>query len=353
MPRRTIRLRLTTLYGGLFLLSGTVLLVITHVLSRTVFEPPRPVINGLLPPPPIGPLGEADDAIGPAMVALAFMSLVAIGLGWLVAGRILRPLRLITATTRHISSENLHERLSVPAPDDELKDLGDTIDALLQRLETAFEAQKRFVANASHELRTPLTVQRAMIEVAIADPDANAETLRTTCQELLAVGQQQERVIEALLTLAHSQQGLSHRAQVDLAAVAHQVAAGHPEVTTLLGPAWTSGDPRLVERLLTNLVDNARRYNVPDGQCVVTTSTQDEAAVVSVTNAGPEIPESKIPRLLQPFQRMTADRTGEHSGLGLSIVAAIAKAHDAVLHVRPNPGGGLHIEVRFPASRSA
>src|SRR5207249_2339662 len=135
------------------------------------------------------------------------MSLVAVGLGWLVAGRILRPLRLITAMTRHISSENLHERLAVPAPDDELKDLGDTIDGLLERLETAFEAQKRFVANASHELRTPLTVQRAMIEVAIADPDADVETLRTTCQELLAVGQQQERVIEALLTLAHSQQG--------------------------------------------------------------------------------------------------------------------------------------------------
>jgi signal transduction histidine kinase len=352
MPRRSIRLRLTMLYGGLFLLSGTGLLVIMYVLSQTVFVVP-PAPTGLFPQP-LPPLLETshwlDQAVAQAAVALAIMSVLAVGLGWLMAGRILRPLRLMTATTRFISADNLHQRLAVQGPDDELKDLGDTIDGLLARLETAFDAQKRFVANASHELRTPLTLERTMIEVALADPDASAGTLRATCEELLTVGQQQERLIEALLTLAHSQQGLAQRTGVDLATITALVLRrpSEPPISAALSPAATVGDPRLIERLVANLVDNALRYNTVDGQVTVTTWTRAWSAVVSVTNTGPPVPAEEIERLLQPFQRMTADRTGEHSGLGLSIVAAIAKAHNAILTIRPGPAGGLHVEVAFP-----
>jgi signal transduction histidine kinase len=220
-------------------------------------------------------------------------------------------------------------------------------------------AQRRFVANASHELRTPLTLERAMIEVALADPGATADSLRATCEEVLAAGQQQERLIEALLTLARSQQGLHHREPVDLAAIAAAVMqARQPEahsrglrVDAILSPAPASGDPRLIERLVTNLVDNALRHTTPHGRVKVLTATRTGRAVLSVTNTGSPVPADQIQRLLQPFQRLATDQTGEHDGLGLglSIVAAIATAHNAVLIARPALGGGLDIEVTFPA----
>jgi signal transduction histidine kinase len=268
-----------------------------------------------------------------------------------MAGRILRPLRVMTATTRQISEDNLHHRLAIQGPDDELKDLGDTIDGLLARLEAAFEAQKRFVANASHELRTPLTLERAMLEVALADPGATAESLRATCEDVLEAGQHQERLIEALLTLARSQQGINQRAPVDLASIAaaalHRPAA-ELSISTSLSPAPTAGDAKLIERLITNLLDNALHHNVPGGHVTVTTATTPGHAVFSISNTGPDIPQTEIHRLLQPFQRMTVDRTGERSGLGLSIVAAIAKAHNAILDARPGTDGGLTVNVIFP-----
>lgn len=351
MPRRTIRLRLTLLYGGLFLLSGIGLLVILFTLSATVFDAPAIVpfpapLRPLGPPPP----GRADDAIAQGALALAITSVIAIGLGWLMAGRILRPLRVMTATTRQISEDNLHQRLAIDGPDDELKDLGDTIDGLLSRLESAFEAQKRFVANASHELRTPLTVERAMLEVALADPHASAESLRTTCEDVLEAGRHQERLIEALLTLARSQQGITHRAPVDLALItasALRRPSGIP-VAMSLNPALTLGDARLIERLITNLLDNAQQHNIPGGTVSVTTSAIPGHAVFSITNTGPDIPDTEIQRLLQPFQRMTTDRTGERTGLGLSIVVAIAKAHNAILDARPGTDGGLTVNAIFP-----
>jgi signal transduction histidine kinase len=351
MPRRTIRLRLTLLYGGLFLACGIALLVIMYVLSVTAFSAPGPLSGPPLPPlPPVEPTAHPGETLAQAGIALGIMAVIAVGSGWWMAGRILRPLRTMTAATRHISSESLHQRLAVQGPDDELKDLGDTIDGLLARLETAFDAQKRFVANASHELRTPLTLERAMIEVALADPDAGVETLRATCEELLTVGQQQEHLIESLLTLAHSQQGLDHRSPADLATITATVLRRPSDlpISAALAQAPTSGDPQLIERLATNLVDNALHYNTMDGRVEVTTSTKAGRAVLSVTNTGPHVPAREIQRLLQPFQQMVTDRTGDHSGLGLSIVAAISKAHNAILDIRPRDDGGLHIEVAFP-----
>lgn len=352
MPRRSIRFRLTLLYGGLFLACGAALLVIMYVLKVAAFDIPAPPVDPGVPPLPplVVPVMHTGDTVAQAGIALSIMAVIAVGSGWWMAGRILQPLRTMTAATRHISSENLHQRLAVQGPDDELKDLGDTIDSLLARLEAAFDAQKRFVANASHELRTPLTVERAMIEVALADPDAGAEMLRATCEELLTVGRQQERLIESLLTLAHSQQGLAHRAPVDLAAVTATVLRRPTDlpISAALTTAVTAGDPELIERLVTNLVDNALSYNTTDGRVEVTTSTKPRWAVLSVTNSGPHVPAEEIQRLLQPFQQMAADRTGDHSGLGLSIVAAISKAHNAILDIRPRPGGGLRIEVAFP-----
>jgi signal transduction histidine kinase len=298
-----------------------------------------------------------------SVIALAIMVVVAIWLGWLMAGRVLRPLRTMTAAARRISEVNLHERLAMPGPGDELKDLGDTIDELLARLEGAFDAQRRFVANASHELRTPLTVERVMLETALADPDATAESMRATFVDLLATSQQQEQIIQALLTLARSQRGLEHREPFDLAAVTGEVlSARYPEAQRLglrieasLAPAMSTGDPQLAQRLVANLADNALRHNVADGWIDVATGIRAGQSVIWVANSGPLVPENEVSRLFQPFQRGGDDRTARPDGagglgLGLSIVNAIAAAHGAIVKGRAQPAGGLGIEVAFPVA---
>jgi signal transduction histidine kinase len=286
------------------------------------------------------------------------MAVLSIGLGWFVAGRALRPLRTITATARDISAANLHERLALAGPDDELKELGDTFDALLERLEASFQAQRRFVANASHELRTPLARQRALVQVALADPDATTHSLRGAHERVLASETQLERLIEALLTLSRGQAGLNRREGFDLADVTSQVllprrseaARRGLELHDALSPAPATGDARLVERLVANLVDNALRHNLPDGRVEVATKTEAGHAVLSVTNTGPTVPVAAVDQLIQPFQRLAPERTTrEGVGLGLSIVHAIATAHDATLRLRPHPQGGLHVDVSFPA----
>jgi signal transduction histidine kinase len=300
-------------------------------------------------------------------IAVGVMAAVSIILGWLVAGRILRPLQAMTTATREISEHDLDRRLAMPGPGNELTDLADTIDGLLGRLQAAFDAQRQFVANASHELRTPLTLERTMLEVALADPEATAATLRATCEDVLAAGQQQERLIEALLTLARSQRGLDHRDPVDLAEIARKVLPAHqpgapgphadgPSIRAELVPAPIAGDPRLAERLVANLADNALRYNRPGGWVRVTTGTRNGHAVLLVANSGPEVPADQVERLLQPFQRLSPNRAGEvggsgGSGLGLSIAAAIASAHDAAISAQPGPDGGLSIEVIFADRR--
>ncbi|HEU5420607.1 MAG TPA: ATP-binding protein [Streptosporangiaceae bacterium] len=301
---------------------------------------------------------ELEQLLVVSGIALAIMSVVAIGLGWLMSGRVLRPLRSITAAARRVSASNLHHRLALHGPDDELRELGETFNGLLSRLEGAFGAQRQFVANASHELRTPLARQRTLLEVALADPARSAGSLQAACERVLAAGEQQERLIEALLTLARSQRGLDRREDVDLRAAAAEALQAHsPEarrrdlrVHTSLQPARTAGDPGLAERLAANLVDNAVRYGSAGGWIEVSTGLRGGSAVLSVTNSGPVIPPAEVGRLFQPFQRLGAERTGVRGGqgLGLSIVAAIAAAHDARLSAHALPAGGLAVELWFP-----
>ncbi|MGH2871661.1 MAG: sensor histidine kinase, partial [Solirubrobacteraceae bacterium] len=280
-----------------------------------------------------------------------------IALGWLVAGRVLRPLRAMTATARQISERNLHERLAIDGPRDELKDLADTLDGLLERLQVAFDAQRRFVANASHELRTPLTLQRALIEASLGDPAATLESVRSNQKRLLAIGEQQERLLEALLTLASSERGIDHRQPVDLAEVTDTVLLTLRSEADRLGlrlqtsiaHARITGDPGLLECLVANLLENAVDYNIRGGHVDVVTGTKAGRAFLSVANSGPVITPEQVTRLLEAFQRLDrTHHTNNHHGLGLSIVRAIADAHHATVTTRPQPHGGLRIEVTFP-----
>lgn len=409
LPRRTVRLRLTALYGGLFLVSGAALLAVTYGLVAGAVDRPPTVLKRevtVAAPSPSAPAGRApgNEGTGPAEpgdraamdtamaalqkdvqrtvdqqksamlhtllvqsgIALGLMSLTSVLLGWVVAGRVLRPLRTITSTAQDISATSLHRRLALAGPQDELRELGDTFDALLARLDGSFQAQRQFVANASHELRTPLARQRVLGQVALADPEPTVESLRTAHERILAAGQQQERLIEALLTLARGHAGLDERHPFDLArlareAVAARATAAHERQVTLrpsTGAAVSSGHRALAERLVANLLDNAIRYNVPGGHVDITTDTQAGRAVLTVANVGPDVPADAVERILLPFQRLGPARTGsgargassEGFGLGLSIVSAIASAHDATLTAAPRPGGGLVVTVGFPTA---
>jgi signal transduction histidine kinase len=291
-------------------------------------------------------------------IILAAIAVVAAAIGWIIAGRVLRPLSTITAAARRIAASSLHERLALHGPDDELKELGDTLDGLFARLEASFEAQRRFAANASHELRTPLTRERALLQVTRADPAASAGTWQAVSLELLASNAEQERLIEALLTLASSEAGPGEREPLDLAAITSEaLAAPRPEISRLgltvhadVQPAVLDGDLTLIQQLAANLIDNAVRHNIPGGDVRVATGTSNGRAVLSVTNSGPVIPPAEVSRLFQPFQRLgprPARRDGGH-GLGLSIVRAIATAHGAAIGARARPGGGLAVDVTFP-----
>ena len=287
------------------------------------------------------------------------MTVLSVALGWLVAGHVLRPLRSITASAQRISASNLHERLALAGADDEFKELGDTLAGLLSRLEASFEAQRRFVANASHELRTPLTLERTLLQLAPADPGTTRASLRSTSEELLLYGEAQERLIEALLTLATSEQGLETSHPVDLSAITERtVQSARPEARGLgvslerdIQPASTTGDPRRVERLVANLVHNALRHNTPGGSARVRTGTRGDLAYLSVSNTGPVVDAVDIERLFQPFQRLDGPRLSQSHGhgLGLAIVKAAATAHNATVVTKARSGGGLAIEVRLVA----
>lgn len=367
--RRTVRGRLTLLYGLLFLASGVVLLAITYGLVRHgssagVKAVPAEGGPGLpLPGSNSSIVSEQRSTdlrrlLAGSAVALAFMGVLSIVLGRLVAGRVLSPLRAMATATQEISERNLHRRLAVAGPEDELKKLGDTIDGLLGRLQGTFDAQRRFVANASHELRTPLTVNRAVLEMSLSDPNADVESLRAACKQVLEEGRHQEDLIDALLLLARSQRGLDRREQVDLAGVVADVLAAHEsdvqarglQLERSLSPASLAGDPLLTKQLVTNLVENALYHNMPGGRASVSVQAQDGQATLKVVNTGPVIGTGEVDRLLQPFQRHAPERTGEHDGvgLGLSIVQAIVDAHNAVLTIQAEPFGGLNVEVRFP-----
>jgi signal transduction histidine kinase len=403
LPRRTVRLRLTVWYGGLFVVSGAVMLTITNLLVRHAtgsylfFQSSNNgstatgvIGSGGVPPPDLG----APPASGPtviakqgqqeaarllaeahrqhtievhqlliqSLIALAIMSVLSIALGWVVAGRALRPLRTITTAARDISSSNLHARLALSGPDDELKELGDTFDALIARLERSFQSQRQFVANASHELRTPLTLQHALLEAALLDPDATLQGWRAAASRALAANQEQERLIAALLTLARSERGFSHREPLDLSVVTSLVLDSREadfdrhtlHLSAGLDAAPTMGDPALAERLVANLIDNALRHNIAGGRVEVATGVRGGGAVFSVRNTGPVLASSEIDRLFEPFQRAEVGRTSRDGGLGLglSIVQAIATAHDAGISVRAQATGGLEVIVQFPLAVS-
>jgi len=393
LPRWTARLRLTLLYGSLFTVCGAGLLGFTFWLfyRRTAGETIVPTsaavgtpgVQGssrsqvVLPPaacrhmPPPSLVGcveryaqqrahafDLHTLLVQSGFALAMMAVLAFLLGWLVAGRVLRPLRAITATARRISATSLHERLALAGPDDEFKDLADTLDGLFARLEASFTAQRNFVASAAHELRTPLTLDKTLLQVALRNPRSTAEQWRTTGAELLESGQQQERILEALLTLATSEAGVGRCETADLAKVARGCLASAAaeagrrglDVATSLGPAPVLGDPDLITRLVANLVDNAVRHNVPGGTIELETARRDGHAMLSVTSSGPVIPPGEIARLLQPFQRLAARSSdGDGHGLGLAIARSIATAHGGTLTARARPSGGMHVQVRIPA----
>jgi signal transduction histidine kinase len=357
LPRTTVRGRLTLLYGGLFLACGAALLGITYLVVDRTF--PSVNFTSLAGTAALdAQRADLHRLLVVSVVALAVMVVVSLALGWVVAGRVLRPLRTITATTRQISEDNLHQRLALEGPPDELKDLSDTIDGLLARLDAAFEAQRRFAANVSHELRTPLTVGRTLLEMILGDPDANVESFRTICQDVLEASGQQEQLIEALFMLARSQRGLDRRQPLDLAVIAAEVTHARQTVAMAEGlsldvsvrSASCSGDPHLIQRLVSNLVDNALHYNRPGGNVQVLVDTQAGQARIRVTNTGTHVPPDQVSRLLEPFQRMATDRAGNHDGLGLglSIVAAVANSHHATLNAHPGTDGGLDIQVTFP-----
>jgi signal transduction histidine kinase len=374
-PRRTARLRLTVWYGGLFLASGAALLAVTYALVVQAFigntagnalcarpgEPSRCHVIGAGQARAIAVQQHAAvlyELLTRSAATLAVAAALSIALGWFIAGRVLRPIRTITAAAREISAASLGERLALRAPDDELKELADTFDGLLARLEASFAAQRQFIANAAHELRTPLARQRVISQVALADPGATIETLSAAHERVLASGAEQQRLIDALLALARGQAGLDQREPIDLAEVTGQILATRRRdadrrnliLRAVLGPALAAGSPRLAGQLVVNLVDNALRHNVAGGRVDIVTNTVNSRAVLSVANTGPAVPAGAVDWLFQPFQRLAADRVsrGEGVGLGLAVVQAIADAHGACISARPQDSGGLQIEVTFP-----
>ena len=388
LRRRTVRFRLTALYCCLFFPSGVALVAITYVLivliqdkkaighlktvGHLVVQSPQGGSTTVAVAPhgggttlmtvALGPhqitLDSSELIVGSSIVLLAMIA-ASVLFGWVAAGRILQPLRVMTTTTRQISERNLHERLALAGPDDELKDLGDTIDGLIARLEAAFDSQRRFVANASHELRTPLMLSQTLLQVALADPAITLDSLRAACEQAVDAGKDQAQLIDALLTLARSQRGLDHRGPIDLTAVVNDALNAHEpsatarglQIDAALDHVEVSGDTRLIYRLVSNLLDNAIRYNLTGGRIEVNLAATITEATLTVTNTGPPIPPNQVSRLLEPFQRAAADRTASPNGLGLglSIVADIAEAHGASLDVHPRPEGGLTVAVSFPA----
>ncbi|MEV7961742.1 sensor histidine kinase [Oerskovia paurometabola] len=424
--RPTLRARLTAVYAVAFVVAGAVLIAVLYVLLATAIDR-QPVDSvglavGAVEASDLGTYSTLDpsltaeltagqtfplhaaETVDPAMplssaadpfadlrrvvelnnqeardatlrnvltwsiLALLGIGVLAVGFGWVMSSRALAPLHRITATARRVADDNLHERIAHTGPDDELKDLADTFDQMLERLDRAFDGQRRFVSNASHELRTPLTITRTVLEVALDDPGTHddARHLGTT---LLAVNARQERLIEGLLTLAAVDQAPLVPEPVDLAEVAAQALAtagtaardGGVDLHLDAETTPTQGDAVLLERLVQNLVDNAVRYNEPGGRVAVATRPGPAGSVeVAVSNTGPVVPSYEVEALFEPFRRLgrdgaVADRRGGYVrggvGLGLSIVRSVAAAHGGQVTAEPREGGGLTVVARLPGTR--
>jgi signal transduction histidine kinase len=380
--RLSVRARLTGLYGLLFVASGALLLTIvggvtvsrvsaTHVApgaqpSGSALRHARAEIQLLRAQVALDSHSQSTvphQLIFASFIALGFMALLSIGLGWLVAGRALRPVREMTETAQRISEDNLNERLEVTGPRDELKELGDTIDGLLQRLEAAFNAQRRFVANASHELRTPLSTMRASIDVALAKPEpAPAQTVALAARLRVELDRV-DALLEAFLVLARAQhRELAGRAVLPLDYVvsaalsdrAAAIGARNLTVADYAGPggAWVAGSQALLSRMVENVIDNAIVHNTDGGWITIVTSADDGTARLSIENGGALLTQQQATELAQPFRRFGADRTGSDkgSGLGLSIVAAIAEAHGGHVDLRARAAGGLLVTIELPVA---
>ncbi|HEV7625330.1 MAG TPA: ATP-binding protein [Streptomyces sp.] len=384
--RPTIRIRLTLLYGGMFLIAGMVLLTIIYLLAAQALHegsklPFRilnanaqltsdscPGLTGTLPSEQfMERLGDCTDAqraialdelLQRSLLALLGLAVAAFAFGYVMAGRVLAPLGRITRTARQVAGSDLHKRIELEGPDDELKELSDTFDDMLDRLDRAFTAQQRFVANASHELRTPLAINRTLLEVQLSDPQASPE-LQQLGKTLLATNERSELLVEGLLLLARSENEIIDRKPVDLAEVAgHAVEQMRAEAESkgmeLRGvrqPAYVQGNGVLLERVALNLVQNAVRYNQRDrGWVAVATEAVPGHAVLVVENTGPAVPAYEIDNLFEPFRRLRSDRTGSDKGvgLGLSIVRSVARAHGGTVTAEPREEGGLVLRVVLP-----
>ncbi|OEU86038.1 histidine kinase [Streptomyces abyssalis] len=384
--RPTIRIRLTLLYGGMFLIAGMVLLTLIYLLAAEALHegsklPFRilnanaqltsdscPGLTGTLPSEQfMERLGECTDAqravaldelLQRSLMALLGLAVAAFAFGYVMAGRVLSPLGRITRTARQVASSDLHKRIELEGPDDELKELSDTFDDMLDRLDRAFTAQQRFVANASHELRTPLAINRTLLEVQLSDPEASQE-LQQLGKTLLATNERSEQLVEGLLLLARSENEIVDRKPVDLAEVAgravEQVRAEADgkgvELRGVRHPVYVQGNGVLLERVALNLVQNAVRYNLQEGGWVsVATEPLPGHAVLLVENTGPAVPGYETDNLFEPFRRLGGDRTGSDRGvgLGLSIVRSVVRAHGGTVTAEGREGGGLALRVVLP-----
>ncbi len=293
-------------------------------------------------------------------VALGLISVLSFGLSWWMAGRVLRPLHAITETARRLSEQTLHRRINLEGPDDELKELADTFDAMLGRLDRAFRSQQRFVANASHELRTPLATERVLIDEALANPSARPEDFRSILEQLRTNSEETERLVDALLVLARSERGLDRWSEVDLAATAECALAAASleanqkgvELRSELSPVTVKGDPGLLDRLVGNVVENGIRHNFAGGWVEITTRRSGAGAILEVTNTGPVLDDATVATLTEPFRRAGPDRRADDGGfgLGLSIVEGVVNAHLGSMTLYPRAGGGLTLQVQLPAA---
>jgi len=388
--RRPVRLRLTLMYTSMFLLGGVALLAVSYALVASSLsgsvddsqqtkaqlysykhcfaQPSKPQVLACQARVEEVAREAAsyqrtqtlDRLLRYSAAALGACAVISAGLGWVMAGRVLRPVHAITAAARRASEENLGERIALTGPADELKELADTFDDMLARLNAAFASQRRFVANASHELRTPLTMMRTSIDVTLGKPDRTKEQLEAMAAEVRLAADRAETLIEALLTLARSDRGTSLKEPFDLAVYAEDALDNAVRalkerriaIKTELDPGLAEGDPVLAERLVTNLIDNATRHNRDCGAIEITTgTTADGMAFIVVANDGDVIPQHVVPGLFEPFRRL-AGRTGSPGdtglGLGLSIVHSVVTAHHGTVRAEPRPAGGLVIRVEFP-----
>ncbi len=383
-PRLSVRARLTLLYTGLFAVCGAIVVAVSYFLvarlepqgqsqhapasflarcrSEQLSAHPHERILAkctayfLLQ----GAQHQRDVTLSHllrySLITLVVVVALAAILGWVAAGRALRPVHRITAAARAASQHDLSARVALRGPNDELHQLADTFDEMLDQLQAAFEGQQRFIANASHELRTPLAVMRATVDVVLDNPDSTADDLRGMAADIRAAVDHAEHLIGALLILARNERGLTIREQVDLATVAEDVLdtadLRDRHVHATVEPAVISGDPVLAQHLVANLIDNAVRYNARGGEIWISTHTIAGSSELTVANTGPLMSPADADRIFQPFQRLNDRASHDGFGLGLTIVASIAAIHGGTATARPRDEGGLSVTITIPAAGS-